>query len=82
MVKVRKKIDDFEFEAYHNAEIKKLKLSDYKGKWLVLPFYPADFTFVCPTELEETADYYAVGPANWRPGKKALRPDLDLGGRI
>lgn len=33
-------------------------LSDFKGKWLVLFFYPADFTFVCPTELEELADLY------------------------
>jgi len=34
------------------------KLSEFKGKWLVLFFYPADFTFVCPTELEELADLY------------------------
>jgi len=33
-------------------------LSNYKGKWLVLIFYPADFTFICPTELEEAANYY------------------------
>ena len=31
---------------------------DFRGKWLVLAFYPADFTFVCPTELEELADLY------------------------
>lgn len=35
-----------------------MKLSDYKGKWVILFFYPADFTFVCPTELEEMASYY------------------------
>jgi len=35
-----------------------VKLSDYRGKWLVLFFYPADFTFVCPTELEDLADNY------------------------
>jgi NADH-dependent peroxiredoxin subunit C len=35
-----------------------MKISDFKGKWLVLLFYPADFTFICPTELEEAADYY------------------------
>ena len=35
-----------------------MKISDFEGKWLVLLFYPADFTFICPTELEETADYY------------------------
>ncbi len=35
-----------------------VKLSDYKGKWKILVFYPADFTFICPTELEETAEFY------------------------
>ena len=59
MIQVGQKIDDFEFEAFHNEEIKRLKLSDYKGKWLVLLFYPADFTFVCPTELEDAAEHYA-----------------------
>ena len=49
---------DFELEAYHKGKIKKIKLSDYKDKWLVLFFYPADFTFVCPTELEELASLY------------------------
>ena len=51
-------IPDAEVEAFHNEEVKKIKLSDYKGKWLVLFFYPADFTFVCPTELEEMAEHY------------------------
>ena len=51
-------IPDIQVEAFHNEEIKKIKLSDYKGKWLVLFFYPADFTFVCPTELEEMAENY------------------------
>jgi peroxiredoxin len=58
MAHVGKHIEDFEFDAYHNDEIKKIRLSDYKGKWLVLLFYPADFTFVCPTELEEAAEHY------------------------
>lgn len=51
-------IPDVEVEAFHNEDTKKIKLSDYKGKWLVLFFYPADFTFVCPTELEEMAEHY------------------------
>jgi len=51
-------IPDFEVEAFHENDIKKIKLSDYKDKWLVLFFYPADFTFICPTELEEMADHY------------------------
>ncbi len=43
----------FEAEAVIGSEIQKLKLSDYKGKWVVLFFYPLDFTFVCPTEIIE-----------------------------
>ncbi len=37
--------------AYHAGKFKKIKLSDYKGKWVVLFFYPRDFTFICPTEM-------------------------------
>ncbi len=51
-------VPDVELEVYQNDEIKKIKLGDYKGKWLILFFYPADFTFICPTELEEMADHY------------------------
>jgi NADH-dependent peroxiredoxin subunit C len=54
------KVPDIEAEAFHNEEIKKIKFSDYtgKGKWLAIVFYPGDFTFVCPTELEELAELY------------------------
>lgn len=58
MIKIGQKIPDFTLEAYHQDKIKKIKLSDYKGRWLVLIFYPADFTFICPTELEEAAQHY------------------------
>jgi len=58
MVKIGEKILDFELKAFHNGEEQKIKLSDSSGKWLVLLFYPADFTFICPTELEEAADLY------------------------
>ena len=64
MIKIGSKISDFELEAFLPAqagqddEIKKIKLSNYRGKWLILFFYPADFSFVCPTELEEMADNY------------------------
>jgi len=58
MVRIGEEIPDVELGAYHDDEIKKVKLSDYRGKWAVLIFYPADFSFICPTELEEAADYY------------------------
>lgn len=58
MAQVGQKIENFEFEAYHENEIKRLHFADYHAKWLVLLFYPADFTFVCPTELEDAAEYY------------------------
>ena len=49
---------DFEFEVFQDDKVKKVRFSDYKNKWLVVFFYPADFTFVCPTELEELAKLY------------------------
>ncbi len=59
MVKIGEQVPDMEFQVFHDEETKKVKISDYKGRWLVLLFYPADFTFVCPTELEEAAENYA-----------------------
>lgn len=58
MAKVGAEVEDFKAQAYVNDAIKDVKLSDYKGKWTVLLFYPADFTFICPTELAEAADLY------------------------
>ncbi len=58
MVKVGHPIPDLEFEVFHKDAIKKVRLADYKNRWLIMFFYPADFTFVCPTELEELADCY------------------------
>ncbi len=52
-------VTDLAFEAFHENKIKKMKLSDFRGKWIIVFFYPADFTFVCPTELEDLADHYA-----------------------
>ena len=57
-ININEKVENFELEAYHNDEIKNIKLSDSNGKWRVLVFYPADFTFICPTELKELADNY------------------------
>ena len=58
MLQINQKVPDFEAEAYHNNNIVKVKLSKLKGKWVVLIFYPGDFTFICPTELEEAAINY------------------------
>ncbi len=48
---VGKKAPDFQVEGYIKGEFKTFKLSDRKGKWTYLLFYPLDFTFVCPTEV-------------------------------
>ena len=48
----------FSVEAYRNNQFIHLTEKDLEGKWSVLFFYPADFTFVCPTELEDLADLY------------------------
>lgn len=55
---IGEKVPDFEGEIFHENAFGKVCLSDYLGKWLVLFFYPADFTFVCPTELEDLAEQY------------------------
>ena len=46
MISVGKKAPDFEAPAFHEGKFKKIKLSNYLGKWVVLCFYPGDFTFV------------------------------------
>lgn len=58
MVRVGETVLDLDGEALVNNETRRIKLSEYRGKWLVLFFYPADFSFVCPTELEELANAY------------------------
>jgi peroxiredoxin (alkyl hydroperoxide reductase subunit C) len=51
---VNKKAPDFKTVAVvGEGEFKDISLSDYKGKYVVLFFYPADFTFICPTEIQE-----------------------------
>ncbi len=57
-MRVGEKIPNFTLKTYHNNDISTLFLGEQKGAWLILFFYPADFTFVCPTELEEMADMY------------------------
>ncbi|MDO4706709.1 MAG: alkyl hydroperoxide reductase subunit C [Comamonadaceae bacterium] len=49
----------FQATAYHNGQFVEVSQDTLKGKWSVFVFYPADFTFVCPTELGDLADNYA-----------------------
>lgn len=56
---INKEIADFSVQAFQKGEFKTVSKSDIMGKWSVFFFYPADFTFVCPTELEDLANKYA-----------------------
>lgn len=58
MSQIGNQIVDFEAQAFVNNEFKTIKKEDVVGKWSVFFFYPADFTFVCPTELEDLANLY------------------------
>ena len=58
MTLVQKNAPDFTAEAVISGDFKTVKLSDYRGKWVVLFFYPLDFTFVCPTEITAFSDRY------------------------
>jgi peroxiredoxin (alkyl hydroperoxide reductase subunit C) len=63
LAQVGKPAPDFELESTKGASSakdlgRKIKLSDYRGKWLVFFFYPLDFTFVCPTEITALSDRY------------------------
>ena len=55
---IGKKVNNFKAQAYANGDFKEVTQEDLKGKWSVFVFYPADFTFVCPTELGDLADTY------------------------
>lgn len=55
---INSKIVSFKVQAYHQNTFKTVTHEDLKGKWSVFFFYPADFTFVCPTELGDLADHY------------------------
>ena len=58
MIQIDQKAPGFKEKAFVDGEFKDVSLEDYKGKWVVLFFYPADFTFVCPTELGELAKHH------------------------
>jgi peroxiredoxin (alkyl hydroperoxide reductase subunit C) len=55
---INTEIKPFKAQAYHNGKFVELTDANVKGKWSVFFFYPADFTFVCPTELGDLADLY------------------------
>jgi NADH-dependent peroxiredoxin subunit C len=57
-ISINQRIPDFKVQAFHNGEFKTVTHEDLRGKWSVFFFYPADFTFVCPTELGDLADKY------------------------
>ena len=52
MVQVGQQAPDFGLKGVVDGEFVDVTLSDYRGKWVVLFFYPLDFTFVCPTEIQ------------------------------
>lgn len=56
---INAKVPEFRVQAYHNGEFKEVTNKDIEGKWAIFFFYPADFTFVCPTELEDLQNKYA-----------------------
>ena len=55
---INKEVKEFSVQAYVNNSFKTIGKEDILGKWSVFFFYPADFTFVCPTELEDLANIY------------------------
>lgn len=60
MINIGKAAPDFSgVTAYHKGEFTKVSLKDYDGSWLVLFFYPRDFTFICPTEIKGFAKHEA-----------------------
>lgn len=58
VLKINDPIPNLEADAYYHNGTTRINFGDYRGKWMVFIFYPADFTFVCPTELEEMASLY------------------------
>ena len=57
-MRINDTIPDFKVSAFHNGEFKTVTREDLRGKWAIFYFYPADFTFVCPTELADLAEQH------------------------
>jgi len=65
MIKIAQFAPDFKLKGYFDGKFKEYSLKDYKNRWLVLFFYPLDFTFVCPTEIRAfSAKYVDFKKAN------------------
>ncbi len=58
MIKVAERAPEFELEAFADGDFRNVSLNEYKGKWVVLFFWPLDFTFVCPTEIRSFNELY------------------------
>jgi NADH-dependent peroxiredoxin subunit C len=58
MMQIGQTISNGTYQAFHKEQIRSLKLSEFRGKWVALVFYPGDFTFICPTELQELGGLY------------------------
>ncbi|OIQ77255.1 alkyl hydroperoxide reductase subunit C [mine drainage metagenome] len=56
---INTEVQPFKTTAFHQGKFVEVTEANLKGQWSVVVFYPADFTFVCPTELEDLADHYA-----------------------
>lgn len=57
-MQIGRTISEGTYQIFHRDQIRRIALTEYRGRWLVLVFYPGDFTFICPTELGELADLY------------------------
>ena len=55
---INTEVKPFKAQSFHDGKFVEVTDADLKGKWSAVVFYPADFTFVCPTELGDIADHY------------------------
>ena len=69
---INTEVQPFKAQAFHNGKFVEVTEASLKGKWSVVIFYPADFTFVCPTELDDVADHYAEFQKTGRRGLQRL----------
>jgi peroxiredoxin 2/4 len=58
MIKIGEQAPEFKLKGYFSGKFREYSLKDFKNKWLVVFFYPLDFTFVCPTEIKEFSEKY------------------------